>query len=214
MLISHTERGFKGRALLDILSFPCFTMKYCQIFLSAASSHVSPQRCSLLLWKLAVRELIWGYCMCSSISSRQEESSLNSLYCSCLDRTCITCLDISCLWDVPWANAQRSQLCETVRHNKTCQLHYMSMQRPFCPVFPCKPVMLIFPGNLFYSQSDDTFSHSSVITAYSQAIICTTCVWRHLGVFLPIISARDESHLQPSSSFNKSSSRNIKMIDG
>lgn len=80
----------------------------------------------------------------------------------------------------------------------------MSVQRPFCPDFPCKSVMHIISGNLFYSLSKDTFSHSSVITAYSQAVICTTCVWKHLGVFLPIILARDESHLQPCSSSNKS----------
>lgn len=104
--------------------------------------------------------------------------------------TCITCLDISSLWDVAWANVYCSQLREAVRHNKTCQLQYMSMQRPFCPVFfPCKSVMLIIPGNLFHTLSKDTFSHRSVITAYSQAIMHSACVWKHLGVFLPIILA-------------------------
>lgn len=53
---------------------------------------------------------------------------------------------------------------------------------------PSKSVMHIVPSSLFYSVSEDTFSHRSVITANSQRRrMYYLCVWKHLGVFWPII---------------------------
>lgn len=98
--------------------------------------------------------------------------------------------------------SSRRSMSERVTHSqltRRCQPHFASTQRP-CFFPSCKSITRIVPGNLFYALSEDAFSHSSVITAYSQAIMCTTCVWKHLGVFSPIISAGDESHFQPSSS--------------
>lgn len=196
MLISHTERGFKGRVLLDISSFLCFTKKYCQIceFSLQAMFH----HCAFLFFKLTVRVLIWGYCMCSSIS----RVSFKFIYC-----TSTTCLGVFCLRDVSMSKCvMLSAVWDRTRHASCttyqCKYHFFRKSH--------HPWQLV----LLTTASQDTCSHSSVRAAYSKAIMCAAGVWKHLGVFMPVILASDEFYLQPSSSSNKSFSRSIKMIDG
>lgn len=84
----------------------------------------------------------------------------------------------------------------------------------FCPVFPHKSYHPWQPISL-PTVSKEPFSHSSVITAYSQAIMCTACVCGSICVFFcPLFQPVMNLISRPSSLSNKSSSGCIKMIDG
>lgn len=129
MLISHTERGFEGGALLDILSFS-FTVKYCQISLSAASGHVSPERCSLLYESCLSRSSFETPVLLRLLETERLSFKIVVLF---LYSVFITYLDMqSCVWG-QW------------------QSQYVSMQRPFCHFIPHKSVIHFIPGNLFSS---------------------------------------------------------------
>lgn len=92
--------------------------------------------------------------------------------------TCVVCLDVSCLFR---CSMSKCELQSALWYNEAQQDIHCQCKDHFALFFchahhPQQPILL----------TKYTFSHSSVITAYSQAMICTTCVWKHLGLFCPL----------------------------
>lgn len=110
------------------------------------------------------------------------EYPLNSSYCSPYT-TCITCLDIS-----RHLRCSTSKKCNAVscvrRRGRTRHVIWTTRrcESHFCPVFPHKSYHPWQPISLT-TVSKEPFSHSSVITAYSQAIMCAACVCGSICVF-------------------------------
>lgn len=142
-------------------------------FLSAASSHVSPQRCSftvkvgcqgahlrLLYASQSLQDrksILWIHHIFPQHYMFYPSRHLLSLRCS-MGKFIMQ----SAMWD------------REAEQDMSVALYVNT--NPSYPVFPCRSIIDIVPDNMFYSLSEDTFTHSSVITAFSQAIMCITCV--------------------------------------
>lgn len=141
-----------------------------------------------------------------ALHSPQDGSSVLLYSSHCPDGSCITCLDVSCLWAVPRANVQSSRWGTTRRVSRV--VNAKTILPFFCT---CKSVVLILPCKPIDSLFGERFSRSSVITVCTPAVMSSTSVGKN-ALFLPV--AREEFHLQPSLFCSKSFSMSIKMVNG